>query len=144
MHGVISHGRALLSCKRTHVVQFDQSEHYNTSDRVDLFPIYKLELKKIIAAKDCLYAIKTPVDFHKTFDSIFSAYTTCILKIFRKNKQTRWVRNKSCFITNNLIISQSTAARVLNITNKIPRSLTNFVMLRKKCAEQTSQKLTTI
>ena len=34
---------------------------------------------------------KTHVGYHKTFDSIFSAYTTSILKFFLANKQTRSV-----------------------------------------------------
>ena len=42
--------------------------------------IHEQNTKKIIAVKEFLYAIKH-VDFHKTFASIFSAYTTSILKI---------------------------------------------------------------
>ena len=44
--------------------------------------IHEQNTKEIIAVKESLYVIiKTHVDFHKTFASIFSAYTTSILKI---------------------------------------------------------------
>ena len=42
--------------------------------------IYEQNTKEIIAVKESI-CDKTYVDFHKTFASIFSAYTTSILKI---------------------------------------------------------------
>ena len=58
--------------------------------------IHELNTKEIIAVKESLYICdKTHVDFHKTFASIFSAYTTSALKILSQRNDKMGI---SCFI----------------------------------------------
>ena len=43
--------------------------------------IHEQNTTDIIAVKESLYAITEHIDFNKSFDTIFSVCTTCILKI---------------------------------------------------------------